>query len=263
VVSIAVEQEDSVQRRELLSGLVGLVGVSVFPAHTTRKDDQACTAEKLRARMREIRVDLNACRYSAVASAVPEVVTAGHQLLAATPPGRRRDQLSATLSDGYSLASRVSQKLGDHGLSWLMADRARAFAEATGEPTCLAISTREMAVAMRNTGYFDDASRMLTATADSMSTADASALAARGCLLLTAAYTQAKNGNGSAAMDLIADARHVARHLPEHGSIFAPTQVSVYAISVHNALGQGLSGRRTGLPGLRRRPEQTQDVAEA
>lgn len=270
VIPIAAEQEDSVQRRELLSGLVG---VTVFPAHATRKVDRTGvvgTAEMLRDRMRKIRADLNACRYSAVASAVPEAIAAGHQLSAATSPGLRRDQLSATLSDGYSLASRVSQKLGDHGLSWLMADRARAFAEATGDPTCLAISTREMAVAMRNTGYFDDASRMLTATADSMSTADASDLAARGCLLLTAAYTQAKNGNDSAAMDLIADARHVARHLPEHGSIFASTQVSVYAIGVHNALGnfsRALTAARSvsldSLPSVERRVKACLDIARA
>jgi hypothetical protein len=121
-----------------------------------------------------------------------------------------------------------------------MADRARTLAEATGDPMSLAVSTREMAVATRQAGYFDDALRLLTTSADSLSTADPDGLAARGCLLLTVAYTQAKNGNSCDAMELIADAHRTARHLPKQQpatSIFAPTQVPVYAVSVHNALG--------------------------
>jgi len=275
VDSIATE-EDWVQRRELLSGLAGLVGVSVLPAHTARAVEQAGAVDAagmLCDRMREVRADFDACRYSDVAAAVPEIVAVGHQLLADTPSGLRRDRLSKTLADGYSLASFVSQKLGDYGLGWIMADRARALAETTGEPTCLAMSTREMAVATRQAGYFDDASRLLTTTADSLSTSDPDGLAARGCLLLTAAYTQAKNGNSGDAMDMIADARRIARHLPEQRpatSIFAATQVPVYAVSIHNALGnfsRALVAARTvsltALPSVERQVKVCLDVARA
>lgn len=276
VVPITVEQEDSVQRRELLSGLVGLVGVSVFPAHAARQVERVGVvgaADMLRDRLREVRADFNACRYGDVAAAVPDVVSTGHQLLADTPSGGRRNQLSATLADGYSLASFVSQKLGDYGLSWLMAERARTHAEASGDPTSLATATREMAVATRNAGYFDAASQLLITTADSLSTSDPDGLAARGCLLLTAAYTQAKNGKSSDAMDLVADARRVAMHLPEQGaapSVFTPTQVSVYAVSVHNALGnfsRALVAARSvslaSLPSVERRGKVCLDVARA
>jgi transcriptional regulator with XRE-family HTH domain len=275
VVPIAVEQEDSVQRRELLSGLVGLVGVSVLPAHVAsevERDGVVKASADLLGRVGQARADFNACRYSDVAAAVPEIVATGHQLLADTQPGLRKDQLSATLADAYSLASFVSQKLGDYGLSWLMADRARAHAEASGDPTSLAVATREVAVASRNAGYFDNATRLLTTTADSLSTVAADSLAARGCLLLTAAYTQAKNGNSGAAMDLIADAQRVARHLPARSStsIFVPTQVPVYAVSVHNALGnfsRALVAARSvslaALPSVERRVKVCLDVARA
>jgi transcriptional regulator with XRE-family HTH domain len=276
VVLIAPEQEDSVQRRELLSGLAGLLGVSVLPAHTARAVEQAGVVDAagtLCDRMREVRADFDACRYSDVAAAVPEIVAVGHRLLAETPSGLRRDQLSKTLADGYSLASFVSQKLGDYGLGWIMADRARALAETTGDPTCLAVSTREMAVATRQAGYFDDASRLLTTTADSLSTSGPDGLVARGCLLLTAAYTQAKNGNSGDAMDMIADARQIARHLPEQRpamSIFAATQVPVYAVSIHNALGnfsRALVAARsvslTALPSVERQVKVCLDVARA
>jgi hypothetical protein len=276
VVLITAEQEDSVQRRQLLSGLAGLVGASVLPAQTARRVEQAGVADasdSLRERMRAIRADFDACRYSDVAAAVPEIVTVGHQLLADTPSGFRRDQLSKTLADGYSLASFVSQKLGDYSLGWIMADRARALAGMTGDPTSLAMSTREMAVATRQAGYFDDATRLLTSMADSLSTADPDGLTARGCLLLTAAYTQAKNGSSSEAMDLIGDARHIARHLPKQQfamSIFDPTQVPVYAVSVHNVLGnfsRALVAARSvslaALPSVERRVKVCLDVARA
>jgi hypothetical protein len=270
-----VEQEDSVQRRELLSGLVGLVGVSVLPAHAASEVERVGVAgatAMLRGRLRQVRADFNACKYSDVAAAVPELVATGHGLLADSPPGLGRDQLSATVADGYSLASFVSQKLGDYGLSWLMADRARAHAETSGDPTSLAVATREVAVASRNAGYFDNATRLLTTTADSLSTVDPDSLAARGCLLLTAAYTQAKNGNSGDAMDLVADARRVARHLSERSptSVFVPTQVPIYAVSVHNALGnfsRALVAARSvslsSLPSVERRVKVCLDVARA
>ncbi len=276
VIPIAAEQEESVQRRQLLSGLAGLVGVSVLPAQTAREVERAGGADAsdmLRARMRAVRADFNACRYSDVAVAVPEIVTIGHQLLADTPSGLRRDRISNTLADGYSLASFVSQKLGDYGLGWIMADRARALAEMTGDPTSLAVAAREMAVATRQAGYFVDASRLLITTSDSLSTSDPDGLTARGCLLLTAAYTQAKNGNSSDAMDLIADAGRIARHLPKQQlamSIFDPTQVSVYAVSIHNVLGnfsRALVAARSvslaSLPSVERQVKVCLDVARA
>jgi hypothetical protein len=276
VVPIAAEQEDSVQRRELLSGLVGLVGAAVLPVPAARKVERAGVvgaSDILRDRMRSVRADFNACRYSDVAAAVPGLVSIGQQLLADAPPGGRRDQLAATLADGYCLASFLSDKLGDYGLAWLMADRARAHAQASGDPSSLATSTREVAVATRRAGYLDDASRLLTTTADSLSTVASDGLAARGCLLLTAAYTEAQNGNASDAMDLIADAHHVARHLPERWStesMFSPTQVSVYAVGVHNALGDfsgALVAARAvslvSLPSVERRVKACLDVARA
>jgi hypothetical protein len=126
---------------------------------------------------------------------------------------------------------------------------------------------------MRRAGYFEDASQLLITVADSFSIGTPDGLAARGCLLLTAAYTQAKNGGGSDAMELIADARHAARHLPGRwpaASIFTPTQVSVYAVGVHNALGnfsRALVAARSvslaSLPNAERQGKACLDVARA
>lgn len=273
VVPVAAEQEDSVHRRELLSGLVGLAGMSVLPSRSGGRAGRTDTVASLRRRLREARANFDACRYGYVATAVPETVMTAHRLLDEVAPGRMRDQIAAAVADGYCLASFLADKLGDYGLAWIMADRARTHASASGNPTSLAASTREAAVATRRAGYLDDASLLLTATADTLPTVAPDSLAARGCLLLTAAYTEAQNGNGSTAMDLISDAGRVARHLPERwppGAIFTPSQVAVYAVGVHNALGnfaQALATAQTislaSLPSVERKVKVCLDVARA
>jgi hypothetical protein len=154
-----------------------------------------------------------------------------------------------------------------------MADRARTHAQSSGESTSLATSAREAAVATRRAGYLDDAVRLLIATADSLPAGSSDDLASRGCLLLTAAYTQAQNGRGAEAMELVADARDVTSYLPRNwpsNAVCTPTQVSVYAVGVHNALGnyaEALQSSRSislaALPTVERRVKVCLDVARA
>jgi len=139
VVAIAVGQEDSVRRRNVLAGLVGLVGTSVLPnpaAHAADSQNQH-TVSALRQRLAKARADFDECRYGRVATVVPEVVLACHRMVDATDAGRERDRYIAVLADGYSLASFLADKLGDYSLSWIMADRARGHALASGNPSAL------------------------------------------------------------------------------------------------------------------------------
>jgi hypothetical protein len=273
VVPIAPEQEDSVHRRELLSGLVGLAGMSALPGRSTAMFGRTTTVDALRRRLGQARASFDACQYRDVATAVPDIVLAGHQLVADATPGQQRERYTAVLADGYCLASFLADKLGDYGLAWLMADRARSHALNSGNPTCVAAATREAAVATRRASYFDRAVSMLTTTADELPTDTANGLAARGCLLLTAAYTEAQQGNRAQAMELITDAERVARYLPVHRSaesIFTPAQVALYSVGVHNALGdyaRALTAARsitlTSLPSVERQVKLCLDVARA
>ncbi|ONI78040.1 hypothetical protein ALI144C_32155 [Actinosynnema sp. ALI-1.44] len=264
---------DSVHRRELLSGLVALASTSLIPTgHAQAAGTEPRTVTALRAELVRTRVEFDACHYQAVAGLLPALVADGHRLRDATA-GQMKERAESVLADAYSLAAFTADKLGDWGLSWVLADRARRHATVSGNPLSVAAATREAAVAMRRAQHHGTAAELLTTTATSLPAETGWDLVGQGSLLLTAAYTHAQQGDTGAAHDLAAEARGVAARLPAwlpSNPIFTASQVPVYEISIHNALGdpaQALTvarGLRLGqLPSAERRARVCIDVARA
>jgi len=265
---------DSVHRRQLLSGLIVLAGASLLSASQLPAEvPRYRTVAAMRAGLALNRAEFDACRYQKVERLLPALVASGYQVRSAAAPGRAREQAEAVLADAYSLAAFTADKLGDWSLSWVLADRARSHAEASGNPVALASATREAAVAMRRAGHHDAATHLLTSTAAALPTTTGWDLAGRGSLLLTAAYTHAQRGNAGMAIELADEAAEVAARLPEDWSpnaVFAPSQLPIYRISIHNALGdpaRALTVARGvplgSLPSAERRARVCVDVARA
>lgn len=237
----ATEGDDDVQRRELLSGLAGLIGTSVLgqPGNPT----PANTTADLRSALRSGRAQFARCNYRGLARALPQLLTAGQDHLQLVA-GRERDLAASLVADTYSLASAVAHKLGDRNLAWILADRALPLAWDSGDGPTIAEATRQAAVAMRHCGYRDSASTLVTSTVERIDTTTPRDLDAVGGLLLTAAYTAAGQHNADEAQVLLDEARAVAGRLPEHWpatATFGLTQIATYEIGVHNALGDSAS----------------------
>jgi hypothetical protein len=232
---------DPVHRRELLSGLVALASTSLVPAgHAEAAEGSVRTVAGLRADLARTRAEFDACHYQAVADMLPALVATSHQSSDAAPAGHARERAESVLADAYSLAAFTADKLGDWSLSWVLADRARGHATNSGNPLSLAAATREAAVAMRRAQHHVPAAQLLTRTAAELPTETGWGLVGQGSLLLTAAYTHAQQGNASTALELAAEAEEVAARLPARlpaNSVFTASQVPIYEIGIHNALG--------------------------
>ena len=135
-------------------------------------------------------------------------------------------------------------KLNEDGLALAAADRARAAARASGDPTAIAGSARSVAIALRRLGHRDGATRLLTSTATALDierrAASSSALGSYSSLMCTAAYALAQQGRRPSALELIGEAEQAADRLGRRDSrLGAATRArtGVYRIGIHTALG--------------------------
>lgn len=238
----ATEGDEEVQRRELLSGLAGLVGSSLL-GHAPPADS-APNATDLHAALRTSRTQFAQCDYRRLAPALPRILTVGQQHIQQLGAGRERERAASVVADTYSLASALAIKLGDRNLAWILADRALQLAWDSGDGPTIAEATRQAAVAMRRCGYRDQAATLVTTTIERIDTTTARGLDATGGLLLTAAYTAAGQHQSDDATAFLDEARAVAARLPEHWPItatFGTPQIATYEIGVHTTLGNSAS----------------------
>jgi Helix-turn-helix domain len=258
------EGGDTVRRRELLVGLVGVTSTALAgiaarplgaPAVLTAQQLRFLLAggpggafppvgvQVLRGRVAAAHATFHACRYSELAGIIPGVIATAQASLGEAA-GQEHDQIAALLADAYSLASDLCIRLHDDALAWVTAERARSAAQASGDLASIAEAARMTSIAMRRHGHHGTATALLTSTAlglgaDSGEPA-ADLLATYGSLLCTAAYTAAQHGSRHQALELITEAETAAIRL---GSTQAPhspfsgTNVAIYQIGVHTALG--------------------------
>ena len=256
--------DEQMRRRQLLAGLVGVTGTALLgtslwpsgagatpqagPLHALLADESGRTAvpvgvQVLRERLRSAHATFAACQYHELAVTLPEVITTAQASLGEATGGRH-EQTSALLADAYSLASDLCSRLHDDALAWVTAERARAAAQASGDPASIAEAARMTSIAMRRHGHHGTATTLLTSTAlelgaDSGDPAS-EVLATYGSLLCTASYTAAQNGQRHQALELIGEAETAAARLGGRQAVqnpFSATNVAIYQIGVHTALG--------------------------
>jgi transcriptional regulator with XRE-family HTH domain len=256
--------DDAVRRRELLASLVGVTGTEPLGVTGRRTSTQVASiaqhlqalltsapdravepvgVQVLRGRLAAARATFHACRYHELAVVLPDVI-ATVQVSLHESTGQQHDYIAALLADAYSLASDLCTRLHDDALAWVTAERARSAAQASGDVASVAEAARMTSIALRRHGHHDTATMLLTTTALDLG-ADSGdpapeLLATYGSLLCTASYTAAQNGNRSNALELITEAEIAATRLGTARvprSVFSPTNVAIYQIGVHTALG--------------------------
>lgn len=262
------EQEDDVRRRALMTGALGLgaglvagTGSDAAAAEPAAQNPAAAmerslfepvagrptSLSDLATGLTTARKLFSGARYAALGSALPTLIaTAEATRDAAT--GRTRERAQAAVARSYVLATELAVKQHSEA-AWATADRALIAARASGEPQALSDAARVLAITMRRAGRSSAAVDFLARTATSLDvekgSPQADTLAARVCLLMTAAYTAASGGRRSTALDLLQEAEETAGRIPasdgEPAGLFtisaSPAEVSMYRISSLTVLG--------------------------
>jgi len=193
--------------------------------------------------------DFRAARYGTLGTRLP-------RLIAVTRAARdgahdaARERAEALMAHTFALASDWCAKQNQDALAWVTADRALSAAHQSGQPAALGEAARTLAIAMRRSGHHAPATALLEQTAAALDADHGDPPAARlrvfGALKLTAAYTAALGGARTQARDLLAEAEEAAGRIAcadESGGglysdCFGPSQLGLYGVSVHHALGE-------------------------
>jgi transcriptional regulator with XRE-family HTH domain len=263
VVTARPQDGDEVRRRELLASLTGMAGALVLPSPkpSAGSDTDALPSTlaaifagrgaaagpvpvpTLRRGLAAAWQAFETCHYQALAGQLPGLVEAAG-VSRDSAAGHTRQMFNAIVADSYVLASELALKGNEDGIAWVAADRALSAARDSEGPAPIAAASRAVAMAMRRQGHYDGATALLTSTALELGADHGDptphVLAAYGSLLCTAAYACAQNGQRSRAADLISEARAAADRMgPARAgrSVFSSSNVEVYQISIHTALG--------------------------
>lgn len=293
VVPSGHEGNDAMRRREMLASVAAVTGVVVpAPARGRARTDLSgvedwllygrCNAAHdpdptpaaVATVVRDARRDFGACRYDALARALP----ARFALAQALHSARHPEQATKALAELYITATRLCIKTGSDTLGAITADRARTAALTGDDVLTRAEAYRMVSSVWRRQGHYARATEIAVDAAQQLTgdrTADpAERLAAQGNLYTTAAYTAAKLGDRHTAHTLIAEAEAAATRLDRdgvlRGTAFGPSQVALHRISISHLLGdagQAIEHARridvAALPSTERQGRYWLDVARA
>jgi transcriptional regulator with XRE-family HTH domain len=294
-------EDDPVRRRQLLTNLAVTAAAaagSSIPGRAAAHVPPASTGDLLIARVRDAMLglgppgvpieprrlpaalatamaDFHQCRYRRLAEVLPRLIRSGHIATAETGDDA---EAACLLAEVYTLATRMLIKLDDQQLGWLAADRTRLIAGSAGAPLIAAEAARNLAVLARKAGWHERAAAIALTAADhpDLRGPDPASAAKRGQLIMSAAYTAAKNGDRETMRELTGDAAAIAARLGgrpqlrDHGGGFSPATVTLHRISAENSIGDPgaaiAAARRVApanLPSTERRSRYYTDVARA
>ena len=247
--------EDPMQRRSLLTattvGLAGSTGLlaAVSGMLTQIPDPVSPTGLSVDQRLSGARALFDAGHHQELLAEVPDLLTYAHQ---AARSHREIDQ--ARLSAAYALTAGLLGKLGHYDQARTSADRAVVYAEVSGSALAGAAAARELSIVLRHHGE-DEAAQRISASAlvqvEATGLLTGAQQAAFAQMLCTTAYTHARAGDRSEALELMRGAARAARDLPQHvppGRLFAitPAAVQLYGVGVHWALGDAGAALEAG-----------------
>ncbi|MEU8134959.1 helix-turn-helix domain-containing protein [Streptodolium elevatio] len=238
-------EEDPMRRRQLLTASLAV------PAAAFLKVDDAlaaipdpaglATAQDVTARLARARALFDAGDHARLVANVPDLLAAAH---AAARDARPEDY--GRLAACYDLTTEVLTKIGRHPASRSAADRATVYADLSGSPLAAASAARQLAILLRHQGEKAAAQRLTLQAASRIEAtgltrpAEAEAYAQ---MLCTCAYTAATNGDRATAHELLRDAEHAVRRVPDAADTRARSgtvnhaSVQLYAVGVHWSLG--------------------------
>lgn len=261
------------RRRELLAALAGATtSAALGPSAAAHGPDP--TPATVTAAVDASRRDFGACRYDALARALPARIALAQALGADGHP----EHAATAVAELYATTTRLCIKLGEDGLATVTADRALTAALSGADALTVAEAHRMVSSAWRRQGHYAHATDVAVTAARHLTgdrTADATErLSVQGNLYATAAYTAAKQGDRHIAHALIAEARAVAGQLGHdallRGTVFGPGQVLLHQVSISHLLGdagQAIEHARrvdpAALPTTERRARYWIDVARA
>jgi transcriptional regulator with XRE-family HTH domain len=252
-------EEDPMRRRTLLTAAGTVVPASLLLAVDDALAGTPTSSKNsapLKARLARAHSQFDAGHHTALLGELPDLLGAAHHAARS-----RSDADLARLSGCYTLASQALAKIGRYDRARITADRATTYASLSAVPLATAAASRELAVVLRHQGQPAAAQRLMLSAAAEVEatglTTDAQA-ATFAQMLCTAAYTAARASDHGQALAAIAEARQIARRLPDtptSGRPFpiSPAAVDLYAVGVHWALGDAGAALEAG---RKLRPEQ-------
>ncbi|MEV0681707.1 helix-turn-helix transcriptional regulator [Actinosynnema sp. NPDC050436] len=245
----ALDGGDDVLRRELLTGMLGVAGATLLglpSAGATASGSCPVDVDGLRRRVGQAQADYMACRYSQLATAVPDTIRYA-QAVRAVVDGDRRGEVEALAATAYRHATWLALRLGEDGMAVGLSEHAISTARVSGDLLVEAEAAQMGAVVVRRYDQTDRAQELVVGTAarleNTAGLADPRHTAAYAMLLETGAYTAAIAGRRSDALDLHAEATAAVRTtrvtLADRPtpSVVDARFLGLYEISVHRKLG--------------------------
>lgn len=207
-------------------------------------DRHPVTITELHRLLNGAKADYQACRYSALAAALPRLISGGESV-SGSGSGDERRRASALLAAAYHVAASLLLKLGDQSLAWVMADRSMRAAEASGDLLAAGSSSRILTHVLLATGRGEDAVRFATTAAHQfdgrLSRPGPASLSVYGSLLLRGAVAAASIDNRPAALGFLEEAGEAARRLGEDGNhywtAFGPVNLQIHKVHIAAKLG--------------------------
>jgi len=156
-----------------------------------------------------------------------------------------------SLTLAYHLAAHICRDFYDRDLGLLVADRAVAAAERSEDPVLLGVARRDLAFAMLDAGFVDEAGAVCSDGADDLAPTDESSLpvwSMWGSLRLTEALAASRVDDLGGARGLLGDARaagiRVGPGRNDYWQTFGPANVVAHEIVVEMEGGQPVEALR-------------------
>ncbi|HKR48534.1 MAG TPA: helix-turn-helix transcriptional regulator [Pseudonocardiaceae bacterium] len=238
--------------------LDGLRGVMLgWPHMTLRRDmgEKSAPETTVMAAIAEVHRRYQLADYDSAAQLLPAVLIRLHDQSGARD-GNDECRVGTLTSRhrtaaAYIAAAKLATKLGDSGLAWVAADRARTAASESGHVALGGVATYQVACALLRAGDLAHAERTAAIGIEDIAGAAAAphpvryrdeVLSVHGSLLLLLAIMAARRGDCKTAQVALGKAGRLAEGLGRDGNwlwtAFGPTNVAIHQLSVHTSLGR-------------------------